>query len=84
MAHIIIYTKPTCPYCARAKALFDSKGQVYDEINIAGDEVLRAEMIEKADGAYTVPQVFIQGKHIGGCDDLYACEEAGELDGLFT
>lgn len=82
MPDILIYTKPTCPFCQQAKALLDDKGAVFKEISIAGNEALRAEMIAKAHGRTTVPQIFINGKHVGGCDDLYALEEDGKLDGL--
>ena len=78
---ILIYTKPTCPYCTKAKALLQEKGQVYQEISIQGNDTLRSEMIEKS-GRTTVPQIFIHGQHIGGCDDLYALDAAGKLDPL--
>ncbi len=79
-----IYTKQTCPYCVRAKGLLDSKGISYNEIKIDGDQELRAKMIERADGRYTVPQIFIDGTGIGGCDDLHALEDKGELDGMLA
>ncbi len=82
MAKVEIYTKPTCPYCLRAKQLLDSKGVEFTEYNIAGDDGLRSKMIERADGRHTVPQVFIDDKGIGGCDDLHALERKGELDTL--
>ena len=81
MAEIIIYTTTYCPYCTRAKALLDKKRVKYTEINVIDDEEKRKEMIEKS-GRTTVPQIFINGKHIGGYDDLYALEEKGELDAL--
>ncbi|MBC7951090.1 MAG: glutaredoxin 3 [Rhodospirillaceae bacterium] len=77
MAEIEIYTTPTCPYCLRAKALLDKKGAAYREINVsAGREV----MTKRAGGRTSVPQIFINGEHIGGCDDLHALDAAGELD----
>ena len=80
MAHIVIYTKPTCPYCMKAKDILTQKGQTFTEINIAGNDALRSEMISKANGRHTVPQIFINDAHIGGCDDLVACQLSGELD----
>ncbi len=82
MPNVVIYTKPTCPYCHRAKTLLEKKGIAYKEIDIFGHEKLRAEMIAKAGGRTTVPQIFISGKHVGGCDDLYALDAAKELDAL--
>ena len=80
MANIVIYTKATCPYCAKAKKLLIQKGQKFNEIDITGDDTLRSQMIEKANGRHTVPQIFINDEHIGGCDDLHALDDAGELD----
>ena len=82
MKKIEIYTKTTCPYCIKAKALFDKKGKSFIEYNIVGNDELRSEMIERADGATTVPQIFIDGFSIGGCDDLHDLDSAGELDDL--
>jgi glutaredoxin 3 len=82
MPDIVIYTKPYCPYCNRAKALFKQKDVPYTEINIQGNEALRTEMVTKSGGSTTVPQIFINGKHIGGCDDMYALQASGKLDGL--
>ncbi|MEO1694302.1 MAG: glutaredoxin 3 [Pseudomonadota bacterium] len=78
---VTIYTTLLCPYCHRAKKLLKSKGVGYDEINVsrASD---RAAMTERAGGAHTVPQIFIGEVHVGGCDELYALEQAGQLDGL--
>ncbi len=78
MKEIIIYTTTICPYCVRAKALLKRKGYDYSEIN-ADDEAERNEMIEKAGGRRSVPQIFIDGNHIGGCDDLYALDKEGKL-----
>ena len=82
MAAIEIYTTPVCPYCMRAKALLQKKGQTYKEIDVASDDALRDAMTKRAGGMYTVPQIFIDGKHIGGCDDLYALDRKGGLDPL--
>lgn len=81
MPTIDIYTKQTCPFCHRAKALLQQKGAALNEIAIDGDAEKRAGMIERS-GRTTVPQIFIDGKHIGGCDDLYALEAQQGLDPL--
>lgn len=82
MAEVEIYTSPFCPYCWRAKRLLDSKGVAYREINVTGDPELRRAMTERAGGRRTVPQVFIDGRGVGGSDDLAALERAGRLDAL--
>ncbi|MEI7668629.1 MAG: glutaredoxin 3 [Pseudomonadota bacterium] len=83
MADIIIYTTPVCPYCVRAKDLLKRKGQSnYKEIDITKDQTSMKEMLEKSGGRKTVPQIFINNSHIGGCDDLYALDAAGKLDSL--
>lgn len=84
MAEIEIYTTFMCPYCARAKALLDKKGQSYTEIDVSYDAAKREEMTRKAGGRRTVPQIWINGQHIGGSDDLYALEQAGKLDPLLA
>lgn len=81
MAVVEIYTKVTCPYCHRAKALLAQKGAAFTEIAIDNDETVRQQMITRS-GRQTVPQIFIDGKHIGGCDDLYALDEQQGLDPL--
>jgi glutaredoxin 3 len=81
---VLIYTKTTCPFCVRAKALLAKKGAAFQEIEITDNPPLRSEMIEKANGRTTVPQIFINGRHIGGCDDLHALEDQGKLDALLT
>lgn len=81
MANIEIYTKATCPFCHRAKALLQSKGAQFNEIAIDNDPKKREEMIERS-GRTTVPQIFIDGQHIGGCDDLRALDAKGGLDPL--
>ena len=82
MPDIIIYTKDYCPYCTKAKGLLTRKGKSFREIDITHDEALQKEMVEKSGGRKTVPQIFIGGKSIGGCDDLYALDAAGKLDAL--
>ena len=81
MANIEIYTKATCPFCHRAKALLQSKGAQFNEIAIDNDPKKREEMIERS-GRTTVPQIFIDGQHIGGCDDLHALDAKGGLEPL--
>jgi glutaredoxin 3 len=84
MAKITIYTGQFCGYCMRAKALLDKKGAAYREIDVSSNPAARAEMIEAASGRYTVPQIFISGRHVGGCDELYALESKGALDPLLA
>ena len=79
-----IYTKWGCPYCASAKALLDRKGVAYTEYDITMGGPKRAEMLERANGGSTVPQIFINGQHVGGSDDLAALERAGKLDALLA
>lgn len=81
MSKIIIYSKDVCPYCVRAKALLEKKNASFTEIKIT-DEIIRDEMIKKSGGRLTVPQIFIDEKHIGGYDDLRALDVAGKLDEL--
>ncbi len=82
MAAVEIYTKAFCPYCWRAKGLLDSKGIAYEETPVDGGGPDRERMIQRARGRTTVPQIFIGGRHIGGCDDLLALERQGKLDQL--
>jgi glutaredoxin 3 len=82
MSQIEIYTTPFCPYCSEAKALLKGKGATFTEIDVSRDTQLRAIMTERAGGVRTVPQIFINGQHIGGCDDLYALDADGGLDPL--
>ncbi len=84
MRQVTIYTTPICPYCARAKALLKKKGVAFAEIDVYGGDDARAEMEAKSNGRKTVPQIFIGDTHVGGCDDLYALEAAGELDELLA
>lgn len=81
MANIEIYTKATCPFCVRAKALLKQKGAAFNEIAIDGDAEKREEMIKRS-GRTTVPQIFIDAQHIGGCDDLVALDGRAGLDPL--
>lgn len=84
MAHVEIYTKAFCPYCSRALALLANKGVTPEEFDITMGGPKRAEMLQRANGRATVPQVFIDGKHIGGSDDLAALDRAGKLDPLLA
>ena len=83
-AKVEIYTKWGCPYCTRAKALLDSKGAAYEEYDVTLGGPKKAEMLERAPGARTVPQVFIAGAAVGGSDDLAALDQAGKLDALLS
>lgn len=75
-----IYTTSYCPYCVKAKLLLKNKNIEFTEIMLDGDDDGRIKLVEKSGGRKTVPQIFINDKHIGGCDDLYSLEEKGELD----
>ncbi|MGO8955582.1 MAG: glutaredoxin 3 [Rhodomicrobium sp.] len=81
MPRVEIYTTPTCPYCVRAKNLLKHRGIAFEEIDVSRSASLRQAMIERS-GGYTVPQIFIGGRPIGGCDDLHALDAKGELDRL--
>ncbi|HYF23826.1 MAG TPA: glutaredoxin 3 [Caulobacteraceae bacterium] len=83
MAQVVIYTKPFCPYCARALALLERKGVQVDEIVASVDPEKRKEMMERS-GRSTYPQIFIDGKHVGGSDDLHDLDRRGELDKLLA
>lgn len=83
MAEITIYTTSICPYCDRAKMLLKRKNASYAEIRVDLDPVQRDEMVARSNRK-TVPQIFINGQHIGGCDDLYALDKAGKLDPLLV
>ena len=82
MARVEIYTKFFCPYCARAKRLLDGKNVQYEEYDISMGGEKRAEMMQRAHGRHTVPQIFIDGSHIGGSDDLASLDMDGKLDPL--
>ena len=81
MAEVTIYTKPYCPYCIRAVSLLEKKGVAFTEIEAAFDPEKKAEMVQRS-GRMTFPQIFIGGRHIGGCDDIMALERDGKLDPL--
>ncbi|MEM9781515.1 MAG: glutaredoxin 3 [Pseudomonadota bacterium] len=78
-----IYTTPICPYCMMAKRLLTQKGVAFTEIDVMRDRAKKAEMMDRA-GRHTVPQIFVGETHVGGCDDLYALDEAGTLDALLS
>jgi len=81
-ANVEIYTWRACPFCIRAKGLLDRKGVVYTEYAIDGDGTARDAMATKSGGSRSVPQIFIDGQHVGGCDDIHALERSGQLDPL--
>lgn len=82
MAHVEVYTRPMCGFCFKAKKLLGKKSVDFVEYNIWEEDGRKDEMLERANGAGTVPQIFIDGRHVGGCDELLALEEKGELDRL--
>ncbi|MEO5774605.1 MAG: glutaredoxin 3 [Sphingomicrobium sp.] len=84
MAQVEIYTKSTCPYCIRAKRLLESKGIKYEETSVDTGGAERQQMIARANGRTTVPQIFVGGKHIGGCDDLMMLEYERKLDAILA
>jgi len=83
MANIEIYTRSWCGFCTRAKMLLESKGAPFTEIDVEVENRVQ-EMIQRANGGRSVPQIFIDGKHVGGCDDLHALDAAGKLDPLLN
>ncbi|HKI99439.1 MAG TPA: glutaredoxin 3 [bacterium] len=82
MSDVTMYTTTYCPFCMRAKALMQEKGVAFEEINLDEHPERRAEMMERADGRHTVPQIFIAGQGVGGCDDVFELERRGKLDEL--
>jgi glutaredoxin 3 len=82
MQNVVIYTKDYCPYCKRAKMLLGQKGVEYSEFDLVQQPELKEEMVQRANGRTTVPQIFIGDTHVGGCDDLFALESANKLDAL--
>jgi glutaredoxin 3 len=84
LAEVVIYTKPGCPYCVAAKGLLDKKDAAYTEIVASNDPEKKQEMIQRSNGRMTFPQIFIDGKHVGGSDDLHALDRKGELDPLLA
>ena len=81
MPKIEIYSGDYCPYCTRAKVLLKQKGLAFTEYNVQQHPEKRDEMLERSNGARTIPQIFINDRHVGGCDDLYALDKKGELQG---
>jgi glutaredoxin 3 len=84
MPPVVVYMTPYCSYCVSARALLRRKGVEFTEVNVAGTPDLRAEMVTRANGRTTVPQIFIGPTHVGGCDDLYELDGAGKLDPLLA
>ena len=84
MAQVEIYTTPTCPYCQAAKALLNRKGAAFTEVDVSRDPALRDAMTQRAGGRRSVPQIFIDGRHVGGSDDLHALDRDGKLDPLLA
>ncbi len=82
MANIVVYSGSSCPYCVRAKGLLKKKGAEFQEYDVKADSARFEEMLAKSNGKRTIPQIFINGVHIGGCDDLHALDAAGKLDPL--
>lgn len=80
MAKVEIYTGMLCGFCSAAKRLLKEKGVDFEETDVSFDSAKKQEMLKRANGSHTVPQIFIDGEHIGGCDDLYALDSSGKLD----
>lgn len=84
MSAVEIYTSPLCGFCHAAKRLLNQKGVEYSEVDVLANPDRKPEMIQRANGGRTVPQIFVGETHVGGCDDLFALERAGKLDALLT
>jgi glutaredoxin 3 len=84
MVQVTVYSGPNCPYCVRAKALLQKKGAAFQEYNVREDTARFDEMLKLSGGRKSIPQIFINGTHIGGCDDLYALDSDGKLDRLLA
>ena len=84
MSDVTIYTRQFCGFCSRAKTLLDQKGVAYEEKDATASPQLRQEMIQRAKGASTFPQIFVGETHVGGCDDLFALDRAGKLDPILA
>lgn len=84
MKPVEIYTSPLCGFCHAAKRLLKQKNVTFSEVDVLANPGLKAEMIQRANGGRTVPQIFIGETHVGGCDELYALEDAGKLDALLA
>jgi len=83
-AKIEIYSGDHCPYCVRAKSLLKQRDLAFTEYNVQQDQGKRAEMMQRSNGGRSIPQIFINDKHVGGCDDLYAIDKKGELESWLT
>ena len=83
-ARVVVYSQPFCGYCSAAKRLLNTKGAAFTEFDVMSESGRRDEMIERSGGRRTVPQIFIDGRHVGGFDDLNALDKAGELDSLLA
>lgn len=83
-AEVVMYATPYCPFCVRARMLLESKQVRWQEIDVAAEPERRREMSERAGGRHTVPQIWINGRHVGGCNELYALEQGGQLDALLA
>ena len=84
MAKVVIYTTPVCYYCVEAKRLLTRKGVTFEEVDVSRNPELRRNMVQKAGGRMTVPQIFVNDRHIGDCDGIYALEKEGKLDALLN
>ena len=84
MADVVIYTRQLCGFCTAAKRLLDKKGVSYDEFDATFDPDWRQQMVQKANGRSTFPQIFVGSTHVGGCDELHELERAGKLDALLA
>jgi glutaredoxin 3 len=84
LADVVLYTKPGCPYCIAAMALLEKKGVAFTEIVASNDPAKKQEMIQRSNGRMTFPQIFINGTHVGGSDDLHALDRKGELDPMLA
>ena len=84
MQTVEIYTSPLCGFCHAAKRLLSAKGVSFSEIDVSRDPDVRQEMMRRANGRHTVPQIFIGADHVGGCDDLFALDRAGKLDAMLA
>jgi len=84
MAEVEVYSSLLCPFCYRAKKLLETKGVAFQEIDVMMQPRRRAEMVERSGGRTSVPQIFVNGTHVGGCDDLYDLEASGKLDSLLS
>ncbi len=83
-AKVEIYSSPFCGYCARAKSLLSRKGVDFRDLDVLADPALREDMVRRAGGRTSVPQIFIDGRHVGGCDDIHALDAAGKLDPMLA